>query len=224
MSTVMSYEIESNKVKARSASDAVHRLIDVGVASTVLVLSMPVLAIAVLAIRLESRGGALFSQDRVGRWHEVFTIYKLRTMYVDADDRVHRQDNEREILGLADPQEGVAYKNLADPRVTRVGRFLRRFSLDELPQMVNVLKGDMALVGPRPSMPWEVELFPAHTNRRLDVRPGVTGVWQVTGRNNVSMQEMLEMDCDYVDSQTIRGDCWIILRTIPAVFDAEGAA
>lgn len=224
MLSVLSREVEVNGSKARYASDAMHRVIDVVLATTVLVLSTPLLVFAVLAIRLESPGRAIFCQDRVGRRHQVFTIYKLRTMYIDADDRLHREANEREILGLAEPMNGVAYKNESDPRVTRVGRVLRRFSLDELPQMVNVLKGEMAVVGPRPSLTWEAELFPASATQRLDVRPGITGIWQVTGRNNVSMQEMLTMDCHYVASRTIRGDLWIILKTVPAVFEAEGAA
>jgi lipopolysaccharide/colanic/teichoic acid biosynthesis glycosyltransferase len=169
-------------------------------------------------IRLTSRGPALIRQIRVGQNERPFTMFKFRTMYIDADDAPLRQMNVRELAGgaKAETSDGV-FKLEADRRITRVGRQLRRFSVDELPQLFNVLRGEMSVVGPRPSLPWEVELYTAEQRRRHDYPPGMTGLWQVSGRNRLSMPEMLVLDLDYVRSRSLRLDLWILCRTPGAV-------
>lgn len=208
----------------RTVDEQLTRFVDVVVSSIALALSSPALVVIVLAIRLDSRGPAIFRQARVGRDREVFTIYKFRTMYHGVSDSAHRDQNLRELAGEGRLSGEVAYKDRSDPRVTRVGRVLRRFSLDELPQLVNVVAGDMALVGPRPSLTWEVDEFPEWAAPRFDVRPGITGVWQVGGRNQVSMLEMLELDVAYARTRSLPTDLGLLARTIPAVLGTAGAA
>jgi lipopolysaccharide/colanic/teichoic acid biosynthesis glycosyltransferase len=169
-------------------------------------------------VRLTSRGPAFIRQIRVGRNERLFTLFKFRTMYLDADDASSRQLNIRELLGDANPgtSDGV-FKLEADPRITKLGRPLRRFSIDELPQLLNVLRGEMSLVGPRPSLPWEVELFTPEQRRRHECLPGITGLWQVSGRNRLSMPQMLALDLAYARSRSLRLDLWILCRTPGAV-------
>ena len=200
------------------------RVVDLLVAVPCLVVAAPLLALVALVVRLDSPGPAFFLQPRTGRFRQEFTIVKFRTMHVDNDDRAQRAQNARELSGESERFEGVSYKDRMDPRVTRVGRVLRRLSIDELPQLINVIAGQMSIVGPRPSLPWETELFPADAEDRFTVRPGITGVWQVSGRNNVSMSEMLEMDCEYARTRSVVGDLTLMLQTIPAVLRSEGAA
>ncbi len=212
--------------RPQSAADEISasRLLDLVVAIPALALAAPVLALAVVAIRLDSTGPAVFVQPRTGRDRREFDILKLRTMFIDNDDSIQRQQNMLELANDVDRLQGVAFKDQLDPRITRVGRRLRRFSLDELPQLINVIKGEMSIVGPRPSLPWEAELFPASVEDRFAVLPGITGVWQVSGRNDVSMPEMLEMDCEYARQKSVVGDLKLMLRTIPAVLSSKGAA
>jgi lipopolysaccharide/colanic/teichoic acid biosynthesis glycosyltransferase len=148
-------------------------------------------------------------------------MLKLRTMRNDATDAVHREYVQRMLAGDARPEDGL-YKLGHDNRVTRVGAVLRRCSLDELPQFWNVLRGDMSLVGPRPVLPWEAELFPSWAGRRFDVQPGVTGLWQVSGRNRLTMTEGLALDVRYVASRTLRLDLLILVRTVGAVIGRGG--
>lgn len=200
------------------------RSLDIVVASVCLVLFGPLMLFIVAIIRLDSRGKAMFHQQRIGLAYQEFTLIKFRTMFVDNDDSEHREQNRQELLGASNQFADEMHKDPNDNRITRVGGFLRRYSLDELPQLINVLQGTMSIVGPRPSMTWEVELFPASARDRFSVNPGITGIWQVAGRNNVSMPEMLEMDCEYALNRTIRQDLGIMVRTMPAALSAEGAA
>src|SRR4051794_28240482 len=172
------------------------RFLDVTLAIILLILLSPVfLSIAVL-IRLTSKGPVLFRQIRIGQNGREFQIFKFRSMYADADDRIHRELNIRELRGDRAPPgaaEGL-FRLQHDPRITKVGHWLRRYGFDELPQLFNVLRGDMSIVGPRPSLPWEVALYTPEQNRRHECLPGITGLWQVSNRYALSMPEMLVLD------------------------------
>jgi lipopolysaccharide/colanic/teichoic acid biosynthesis glycosyltransferase len=189
------------------------RILDLAVACPLLLLCAPLMIGLTILIRLSSRGPALFRQIRIGQNERPFTMFKFRTMYHNADDAPHRKMNIRDLLGGPPETSDGIFKLKADRRITNVGRFLRRFSLDELPQLFNVLRGDMSLVGPRPSLPWEVELFTVEQRRRHDCLPGMTGLWQVKGRNRLSMREMLALDLVYVRSRSLWLDLWILCRT-----------
>lgn len=187
------------------------------------VLALPLLVI-MAAIRLTSRGPAIFAQHRVGLHEKPFTIYKLRTMTVNNDDTEHREFVTEQLLNpdaMADTEDG-AFK-LQDSRVTRVGGILRRLSFDELPQLFNVLKGDMSLIGPRPALAWEVELFEDRHRMRSLVKPGVTGLWQVSGRNKLSSLQMLDLDLDYAREVSVFRDLGILLRTPMVLVRGDGA-
>jgi lipopolysaccharide/colanic/teichoic acid biosynthesis glycosyltransferase len=200
----------------------VRRLLDVVVSAGLLaVLALPMLAIA-LAIRSESAGPALFRQQRVGLRRRPFVMLKFRTMRHGGDDRALRELIARELRGEDTVVDGSSKLN-GDPRITRVGRFLRRTSLDELPQLINVLRGEMTLVGPRPCLAWEAEMFPAEYATRFDVPPGLTGLWQVSGRSTMGTLEMLRLDVHYVQHRTLRTDMEILLRTVPALLGRGGA-
>jgi lipopolysaccharide/colanic/teichoic acid biosynthesis glycosyltransferase len=194
----------------------VKRTTDVAVAALVLLLCLPLLVVVWVLVRLTSPGPALFRQVRVGEGGRPFEMLKFRTMAVDNDDSAHRDYVGRLLAGEAEPEAGL-YKLGADPRVTRVGAVLRKASIDELPQLVNVLRGEMSLVGPRPALPWEVALFPDWAAPRFSVRPGLTGLWQVSGRNRLSMLDGLVLDTDYVARRGLLLDLAILVRTVPAV-------
>jgi lipopolysaccharide/colanic/teichoic acid biosynthesis glycosyltransferase len=198
------------------------RAVDVVVALVGLLVTAPVLLVIAIAIRLDSEGPAVFRQVRVGRDRRRFTFYKFRTMRPGGDDSAHRALIAAEIRGEDTSSDG-SWKLDADARITRVGRWLRRTSLDELPQLVNVLRGDMALVGPRPCLPWEADMFPARFSPRFSVRPGLTGLWQVTARSTVGTLDMLRLDVEYVRSRSVRSDLSILLATIPALLRGGGA-
>jgi exopolysaccharide biosynthesis polyprenyl glycosylphosphotransferase len=185
-------------------------------AAVLLLIVSPVLAAMCIAVRLDSPGKALFTQTRVGRYGRHFKVYKMRTMV---------QDAESVKLALADQNEydGILFKMKADPRITRVGALLRKTSLDELPQLFNVLRGEMSLVGPRPSLPTEVEAMDHDTLRRLVVKPGITGLWQVSGRSDLSWAEASALDTYYADNWSLTGDLSILSRTVGAVVGAKGA-
>jgi exopolysaccharide biosynthesis polyprenyl glycosylphosphotransferase len=186
-------------------------------AALAFVLISPVLLILVVAIRLGSPGPPVFHQTRVGQRGREFTVFKLRTMYVDAEQRLEslRESN--------DAGDGLLFKMRDDPRVTRVGRFLRRWSIDELPQLWNVVRGDMALVGPRPPLPTEVSRYDREVSRRLLVRPGVTGLWQVSGRSDLSWDDSVRLDLYYVENWSLALDALIVWKTVFAVFRRQGA-
>jgi lipopolysaccharide/colanic/teichoic acid biosynthesis glycosyltransferase len=179
--------------------------------------------IAVL-IRLDSQGPVIFRQERVGLDGTRFVCLKFRTMYVSADPRVHQQAIQRLVGGerLSD-DPGSPYKLTSDPRVTGVGRWLRKTSLDELPQLINVIRGEMSLVGPRPAIPYELEFYEPWQFQRHAVKPGITGLWQVYGRGTMTLDEMFELDVEYARNWTVFMDLRLLLLTVPAVLKQRGA-
>jgi lipopolysaccharide/colanic/teichoic acid biosynthesis glycosyltransferase/peptidoglycan/xylan/chitin deacetylase (PgdA/CDA1 family) len=208
-------------VSGRGAA-IVRRLADVVVSGAALVaLAIPMLVIAA-AIRIESDGPALFRQRRVGLRRRPFEMLKFRTMKPGGDDSALRELIARELRGEDTVVDGSSKLN-GDSRITRVGRFLRRTSLDELPQLINVLRGDMTLVGPRPCLEWEAEMFPAEYGARFDVPPGLTGLWQVSGRSALGTLDMLRLDVRYVEERTLARDLEILVRTVPAVLGGGGS-
>jgi exopolysaccharide biosynthesis polyprenyl glycosylphosphotransferase len=196
---------------------AMKRLLDIAVSLMVLGLSLPVIVAAALAIKLTSRGSVVFKQERIGLNGRVFTLYKFRTMIEDAHERRGEVSHLNEMTG-------PVFKSKSDPRVTGVGRVLRKFSLDELPQLWNVLKGDMSLVGPRPPIPEEVASYHRWHRRRLSMKPGMTCLWQVSGRNNIDFDRWMQLDLQYIDNWSPTLDLKILLRTIPAVLSGRGAS
>jgi lipopolysaccharide/colanic/teichoic acid biosynthesis glycosyltransferase len=203
-------------------ADTMRRVIDVVGSLTLLtLLAVPMLLIA-LAIRAEKTGPALFRQERVGLRRGAFTLFKFRTMTVGGSDAALRDLIARELRG-EDTAEDGSTKLAGDRRVTRIGAFLRKTSLDELPQLLNVLRGDMTLVGPRPCLDWEADMFPSEYQPRFHVRPGLTGLWQVSGRSTLGTLEMLELDVAYVQERSLRSDLGILLRTVPSLLGSSGA-
>ena len=194
---------------------AVKRAMDFVLSLVGLVLSAPILALAVIWIRLDSGGSAIYSAPRMGQKGKAFRCYKLRTMHVNADSIKEklRENNDR---------NGPFFKMENDPRITRAGRWLRKFSIDELPQLVNVLLGDMSLVGPRPHPLDDCERYTIEHLRRLDVKPGMTGLWQVTARCDPSFETNMKLDLEYIENWSLRMDLRILLKTIPSVMKAEG--
>ncbi len=192
------------------------RSFDIFVSLVILILFSVPFAIIAILIRLDSPGGALYTQDRMGFHGKKFKLYKFRTMVADADLHIER------LKHLSD-RSGPVFKMKNDPRLTRVGRWLRKFSLDELPQILNVLKGDMSLVGPRPQVLWEAAAYDDHAKKRLRIKPGITGLWQVSGRAALSYEEMINLDIFYLENWSLGLDLKILLRTIPAIFAKEGA-
>ena len=195
---------------------------DLAGSAVLLVLTAPLMLVLAVWIRLDSAGPALHKQRRVGAGRRPFTFYKFRSMVVGGDDAAHRALIAAELRGEDTSQDGST-KIGDDPRITRAGRFLRRTSLDELPQLFNVLRGDMALVGPRPCLEWEADMFPAQYAERFDVRPGLTGLWQVQGRSTLGTLEMLELDLEYVRHRRLRLDVEILRATLPALLRHDGA-
>jgi len=185
----------------------------------------PVMLIIAVAIRLGSSGPALFRQVRVGHRRSLFVLLKFRTMHQYADDTIHRAYVATMLNGAAAPTDAgrALFKLTSDPRVTAIGKFLRKTSLDELPQLINVLRGEMSLVGPRPVLPWEVELFEQRHRVRFAVKPGITGLWQVSGRSRLTMQQALDLDVDYVRRRNLALDLTTLLRTVPAILRSRDA-
>ncbi len=199
------------------------RAIDMLVAPISLVLYAPVAAVAAIAIRLDTPGPIIFRQTRVGADGEPFVMLKLRTMTIGGDDSHHREYVASMLNGHSE-QVGGLYKLTDDVRITRVGRILRSLSIDEIPQLLNILRGDMTLVGPRPALPSEVELYDEHQLRRLAGRPGITGLWQVSGRCELGYREMIDLDVEYLDNWSLWLDLKILARTPLAVLSRRGAA
>ena len=209
--------------RAATLLDGACRALDVALSAVLLVVLAPLFAAIALAIKLDSPGPAVFRQRRLGRELEPFTVHKFRTMEHEAAEDNHREFVTVLISGEIPEEQGSLYKMTDDTRVTRCGRILRRSSLDELPQLWNVLRGEMSLVGPRPPILYEVEQYPPHWFARFAVKPGVTGLWQVSGRSDVSLEEMVALDVEYIERRSLWLNLKIIVRTIPAVLSARGA-
>ncbi len=192
------------------------RIFDIVVGTCVLILLVPLVPLIALMIRMDSKGPIFYRQDRVGQGERKFKFYKFRSMYHDADGQVDELSEENE-------QEGPVFKMRSDPRVTSIGRFLRRSSLDEIPQIFNVLKGDMSIVGPRPPLPREVRDYKPWHRQRLSVKPGITCLWQISGRSHIGFDEWMRLDMEYLRTRSLRGDLVILLKTIPAVMARRGA-
>ena len=203
-------------VAESNGAEVTRRVADIVVCVVLLTLLVVPLLLIALAVRFSDHGPALFRQQRVGLHGDRFTLFKFRTMSLGVDDRALRDLIARELRGEDTVEDGSSKLN-NDRRVTRVGSFLRRTSLDELPQLFNVLRGDMTLVGPRPCLEWEAEMFPAEFAPRFTVRPGLTGLWQVSGRSALGTLDMLRLDVVYVRTRSLRSDLGILLRTVPAL-------
>lgn len=201
----------------------IKRLSDIIIAAFAAVVLAPLWIAAAVAVKIGSPGPFLFRQERVGMDGRIFLCYKFRTMQAGADETAHRQAYEQNIAGTAVGDKGVYGKVKDDPRVTRTGKWLRRSSLDELPQMLNVLKGDMSIVGPRPPIPYEVEQYEGWHRKRLDMKPGITGLWQVSGRSRLTFEEMVKIDLYYIENWSLWLDLKIIILTLPAVLRGDGA-
>jgi lipopolysaccharide/colanic/teichoic acid biosynthesis glycosyltransferase len=210
-----------------AAVRAVRRALDVVVAALMLALSAPVLLAIAMLIRLDSRGPAIFRQRRIGLNSRPFTVNKFRTMYSGADPAPHRDYIAQLVNGEgarhSDGRQSL-FKLAVDGRVTRIGGLLRKTSIDELPQLWNVLRGDMSLVGPRPVVPYELEHYPTQYFKRFAVKPGLTGLWQVSGRNEKSYTQMVELDIEYVERRSLRLDLFILLKTASVVLGRKGVA
>jgi lipopolysaccharide/colanic/teichoic acid biosynthesis glycosyltransferase len=192
------------------------RVFDIVVSAALILVTAPALLLVALMIRMDSRGPILFHQTRIGEKGRPFTMYKFRSMHSDAEARL------KEVRALSD-RTGICFKSRHDPRVTRIGRVLRRYSIDESPQILNVLLGNMSLVGPRPALPREVAAYPAHALERLEVKPGITGLWQVAGRADIGFDKMVDMDVAYVRSNSVALDLLLLAMTARAVVSGRGA-
>ena len=192
------------------------RTIDIIGAGLVLILLSPIIAVVACAVKVTSKGPIFFSQKRVGKNGELFEMYKFRSMVVNAEELKGNLEDQNEM-------SGPMFKIKDDPRVTKVGKFIRKTSIDELPQLWNVLKGDMSLVGPRPSLPKEVEQFDNWMFKRLSVRPGLTCYWQVSGRNNIDFEDWMKLDCRYVDERNLWIDIKLIFKTVFVLFGDKNA-
>jgi exopolysaccharide biosynthesis polyprenyl glycosylphosphotransferase len=204
-------------ISGRTWYELLKRCLDrIGTGLGLLLLS-PFFALLAILIKLESPGPVLFSQTRIGLGGAPFKFWKLRSMYIDAEQR------KQELLEKNEMDGGTTFKMKGDPRVTRVGRFIRKASIDELPQLWNVFVGDMSLVGPRPPVPSEVAQYTARERQRLFVKPGITCIWQVSGRSAISFTEQVLMDIEYIRKRSLWMDIKLLLRTLPAVLFARGA-
>lgn len=209
--------VAATRTSADELSLTLKRGLDVGLSMLVLLIASPVLILAALAVAFDSPGPILFRQERVGLNGRRFTMYKFRSMVQNAGSLLGELREQNEM-------SGPVFKMSRDPRITKVGNFLRRTSIDELPQLFNVIRGEMSLVGPRPPLPSEVDLYQSEQRRRLSVKPGITGLWQVSGRNEVSdFSEWVHLDLEYIDRWSLALDLRILAQTVPAVLMAKGA-
>jgi lipopolysaccharide/colanic/teichoic acid biosynthesis glycosyltransferase len=225
------HELRTEQRIDRAAGDSrgqatVRRLVDLLFATILILALSPVLLAIAIAVRLDSRGPALFRQRRVGLGEREFTLFKFRSMRLDADPRGHREYVTALINGNGAAPDGGRenlYKLAIDDRITPVGRWIRRWSLDELPQLFNVVLGDMTLVGPRPAIQYEVAEYPSWYLQRFSVKPGLTGLWQVSGRSERTYEEMVRLDVEYAESRTLLLDLSILARTPWTVLGRKGA-
>ncbi|MEQ7216566.1 sugar transferase [Enterococcus asini] len=209
--------VDQEKIKSQKGYDFVKRVIDIIGGSVGLVLASPLMAYVAYKIRKEEPGSpVIFAQTRVGRNGKLFTMYKFRSMCVDAEEKLETLIEQNEV-------EGAMFKMKDDPRVTKIGKMIRRTSLDELPQLLNVVRGDMSLIGPRPPLGREVAEYTPHDMQRLLVKPGCSGLWQVSGRNEVGFEEMVDFDVEYIQNRSILNDIKIIFKTIKVMIKPNGA-
>lgn len=197
--------------------DLLKRGFDILVSSVFLVLLSPLFALIAISVWVEDGGPIFFAQTRVGRFGRHFKMYKIRSMCLDAEEKL------KDLLARNQHGEGITFKIKDDPRITRVGKWLRKYSFDELPQLLNVLLGDMSLVGPRPPVPREVAMYSLADRRRLAARPGITCIWQISGRSEIDFSGQVKLDVDYIERQTFWTDFAILARTVPAVLSGKGA-
>jgi exopolysaccharide biosynthesis polyprenyl glycosylphosphotransferase len=202
-------------LRSKSAH-SMKRVLDTAVGSLALVLLSPIFLLTAIAVKLDSPGPVFFKQPRVGKYGKMFTCFKFRSMYIDAEQR-------KAELMAHNEADGPVFKMKRDPRITRVGRWIRKLSIDELPQLINVLKGEMSLVGPRPPVSKEVAQYTLEQRRRLDAIPGITGLQQVSGRSDLDFTTWVELDLKYIAEQSFLNDVKILLITVPAVVLGKGA-
>ena len=198
-------------------SQAFKRLMDIILAIFAIIVGSPVFLITGLLVKLTSPGPIIFWQVRVGKYGRHFKFYKFRSMYMDAEAR------KAELMKLNESSDGVIFIMKRDPRITPIGRFIRKFSIDELPQLFNVLLGDMSLVGPRPPLPAEVRTYTLEERKRLNITPGITCLWQVSGRSELPFSKQIALDKEYIASRSAWKDFLILLKTIPAILTGRGA-
>jgi exopolysaccharide biosynthesis polyprenyl glycosylphosphotransferase len=203
-------------IPTNEAALAVKRLSDIVISAGALILLSPLMLVAAAVIKLTSPGSVFFVQKRSGLNGRIFDFYKFRSMYRDADQR-------KDELRARNEMDGPVFKIKSDPRITPAGRFIRKSSIDELPQLWNVFKGDMAIVGPRPPVPAEVEKYERWQRRRLSMKPGITCIWQVSGRNMIKFNDWIRLDLAYIDNWSLWLDLKILIKTVPAVLTGKGA-
>ncbi len=196
---------------------ALKRFLDLLVSGTALLMFSPVLLLVALLVYLDDPGPVFYTQTRVGQDGRLFPFYKFRSMRVGADKM------KDQLIQQNESKDGVIFKMKNDPRITRVGKYLRRFSIDEAPQILNVFLGDLSIVGPRPPLPREVALYSLEDRKRLHVKPGLTCFWQIQGRSDIPFKDQVRLDLQYISSQSIWMDLWIIIKTVPAVLLGKGA-
>lgn len=213
----MQNSISKGQMKDKMIYELLKRLIDVIFSLIGLIVLIPILIIVAILIKIDSRGPIFFAQDRVGKDGIVFKMYKFRSMVVNAEELKEKLADENE-------RTGPMFKIKNDPRITRIGNFIRKTSIDELPQLINILKGEMSLVGPRPSLPKEVKEFEDWMMQRLAVRPGLTCYWQVLGRNNIEFEEWMKLDIKYVEERNSLIDIKLILKTFFVLFGDSHAS
>ncbi len=201
--------------------DYLKRILDLTLATIIMLGFLPVFLVLFILVKVTSRGPAFFVQERVGLRGKRFRMFKFRSMYADADHRVHQEYVEK--LIKKGEKGGRTYKLENDPRITPLGRWMRKLSLDELPQFLNVLKGDMSIVGPRPPIPYELDIYKPWHFKRLRTKPGITGLWQVSGRNLLTFDQQAALDIKYIEHKSLAMDLAIIVKTIPVMFSGVGA-
>ena len=193
------------------------RLMDIILSILAILIGSPIFLLTAFLVKITSPGPIIFSQVRVGKFGRHFKFYKFRSMYIDAEAR------KAELMKHNESGDGVIFKMKRDPRITPIGRFIRKFSIDELPQLFNVILGDMSLVGPRPPLPSEVRTYTLEERKRLNIIPGITCLWQVSGRSELPFSKQIALDKEYIASQSVWKDFLILLKTIPAILTGKGA-
>jgi exopolysaccharide biosynthesis polyprenyl glycosylphosphotransferase len=217
---LLNLHVEWQRLRAgwfAGGSEVLKRGFDIAASFLSLLVLGPVFAVIAIFIKIEDGGPVFFQQTRVGQFGREFKMFKFRSMCLDAEQKL------KDIIEKNHHKEGITFKLKDDPRITRVGKWLRKFSFDELPQLYNVLKGEMSLVGPRPPLPREVSKYSLAHRRRLAVKPGITCIWQISGRAEIDFSGQVQLDVDYIESQGFWVDVKILARTVPAVLSGKGA-